>query len=89
MAKVEDEIKRLKTSYGKHHFDPSLSAKDMGLILDLHNNDFEKKQQKRYEGEINDRNLYFWKLIRAKMAGEEYKSSSFYMGQPSKIIVDK
>lgn len=57
--KLKRELLRLKET-GK--VDKAIGAKDIGLVIDLHNQTIEKTKEKHFNKEIRDRNLYYWRL---------------------------
>ena len=63
---IAREIKRMK-DLGV--IDGLIGAKNVGRIIDLHNQLLEKKKEKDFAGDIQDRNKYYWKLW--KRATEE------------------
>jgi len=65
---IAREIKRMK-DLGV--IDGLIGAKNVGRIIDLHNQLLEKKKEKDFAGDIQDRNKYYWKLW--KRATEETK----------------
>ena len=68
-TKISQAIKRMKET-GK--IDSSIGAKNVGFIIDHHNQMVEEKKDKSFNKEITARNKYFWKLW--KGAIEDMKS---------------
>lgn len=68
---VEKEMERLK-ELGQ--IDGVLGAKKVGMVLDLHNQNVDKKKEKEFNNNISDRNQYYWKLWRR--AAEELDSGA-------------
>lgn len=75
MGKIEREMKRLEE---KGVIDSAgLNAKEIGLIIDTHNQSIDKHREKEFLSEVNARNEYYWKLWRAALNGDpDYKQSS-------------
>ena len=61
MANTSDKLQRLKETNTIDGFTAG-GAKEVGRIVDLHNDFVTRKKDKRFEKDMNDRNLYFWKL---------------------------
>jgi len=77
-TKISQAIKMMKET-GK--IDSSVGAKNIGLILDHHNQLVEKKKDETFEKEVTARNKYFWKLwkgaIRDMQSGVRPKKNVF------------
>jgi hypothetical protein len=60
--------------------DGLVGAKEVGRILDFYNQTIDKKRERDYKNDINDRNKYYWKLwlmaMQAKDRGEIAKPRS-------------
>ena len=69
---TEDKLKRLKQT---GVIDGLGGAKEVGMLLDMHNQGVKKKREKELGDEINARNLYFYKLwvraIESARSGEK------------------
>ena len=66
MESTQIRLKRLEQT-GK--IDGSKGGQDVGFLLDFHNNNVKKRKEKHYISDLNDRNLYYWKLwVRAMEA---------------------
>lgn len=73
---IAKETKRLK-ELGK--IDGLIGGKNIGKIIDFHNEAVDKKKEKRFDSEVNSRNKYFLPMIRHAMkygSRTKYKSSS-------------
>lgn len=68
---TEDHLKRLRET---GQIDGLVGAKEVGRLLDFHNNAVTKKKEKHHSNEMNARNRYFYKLwvlaIEAAKSGE-------------------
>ena len=56
---TEDHLKRLRET---GEIDGLVGAKEVGRLLDFHNQQVTKKQEKDHASEINARNRYYYKL---------------------------
>jgi hypothetical protein len=53
-------------------FNPLIGAGHIGMLIDFHNRKTEDKKWKQFKNDLNDRNLYYYKLW--KRAVEELRS---------------
>lgn len=59
MDKISNEMLRMKET-GK--IDGLVGAKNIGMIIDSHNKNIDVMKEKKYNDDIHDRNLYYYKL---------------------------
>lgn len=62
----------------------SISAKDIGMMIDSHNKGVEDKKDRDYSKDINDRNDYFWKLwVRQakELMGVKHTKDTFFISK--------
>jgi len=69
MVNIQKEYQRLK-ELGK--IDGLIGADNVGKVIDMYNNDVDRKHEKYFLNEINARNAYYWKLW--KLAIEDIRS---------------
>lgn len=81
---LKKELLRLKEL---GHIDRTIGAENVGRVIDIYNQSIEKRNQKRFNKDIRDRNLYYWKLW--KRACEEVKSGRKIVKKlsPRKIFI--
>ena len=80
MGKIQEEIKRLE-DLGV--ISSSIGGKDIGKVIDLHNQNIEKRKDKRFGSQINAMNKYFAKLAQHSLRnpGIPYKSYTIVKGE--------
>lgn len=75
---LKHALQRLKET-GK--FPPEATGKEIGMILDMHNQEIDKKNEKQYGKEITARNEYFLPLIKHAIdygPAEKYRGATGY-----------
>jgi len=84
MESTQTRLQRLKET-GK--IDGSKGGQDVGFLLDFHNNNIKKLNEKHFTSDLNDRNLYYWKLLVKTMEAIRSGTKKKAVAKESKIFV--